>query len=928
MKNRWPFRRKRPHAADPEGVRTAAVVPRSPGPASRPAGEPTATAPATPAPADGTPGPAPTGHGTPMPAPVTQPADGHSGERSWARLEPLRSGLGRGSAPLTAAGPPVAVRPHDAMLGGPRPAGDRPAAPAGRVEGLATLVPLLPPRPVVVQAAPQPATPVPAALEPAMPQAPAPPPVLPAPPPPVRPAVVERTAVSGPGLTTASERYVGEPRPATESTHLPAWMNAGPVGSGFDLSALLSPPDAPDTPSPRPAPRPPATEPGGPVHQRRRRTLGESRRLGLGPVLAHRPAPDVPDAETRPPPEPSPAPAPMPLPHTTPSATPASVTAETRHPAAHHPPTGIIVTPGMPVRQDPAHASAASLPPAAAAPSDPVALHHRSSRRERPDRAPDDLTHSISALHGTDLADTPLHRGTGAARATESLGARAFARDAQVFLPDGQGPVETPRIRGLIAHELVHVAQQKRYGSALPPEDSPGGKALEAEALSAERYYRGDPGAPKPLVHRRPVTAAGPDPEDVRELVEEMNRHRAGASAYADAPAPARETPAPPASGPSGERHEAPPTGGGTAARPSPASGERDGEHTGPGAVASLDDLGLRGAVWTPETGLVRAGEMPDPAPAAATALAQVPVHGVQRASSEQVLEDYIAMLNHRNRNRGDAKHLGVADLDPAQQEDVEFLIERAVAHGALVQATDDEDEDDGTGWRGEAGLVFTRALTTPFGVDLDRRRRQAIRRFFAGGRSAPPGAASDVEARFDADVGDWADTEGELTPDDVGAAADGRTTAAGEPPVPPTAKVPQTSRLRSANPPGRQDGDTGPEGPGTGSASTPQDGVWPSLPWPLASLLQHVDEVRTGRAGAFAEDPAHDDGDRDGTLGPPTAAAGAETASADPSAPPHLDDDIYLERLAGRLYGHIRTRLRQELLVDRERSGRLTDLR
>ncbi|WFE63782.1 DUF4157 domain-containing protein [Micromonospora sp. WMMD714] len=46
------------------------------------------------------------------------------------------------------------------------------------------------------------------------------------------------------------------------------------------------------------------------------------------------------------------------------------------------------------------------------------------------------------------------------------------------------------------------------------------------------------------------------------------------------------------------------------------------------------------------------------------------------------------------------------------------------------------------------------------------------------------------------------------------------------------------------------------------------------------------------------------------------------------PGRPVDLDDPDDLEELAGRLYGRLRGRLRQELLVDRERSGRLTRFR
>jgi predicted nucleic acid-binding protein len=42
----------------------------------------------------------------------------------------------------------------------------------------------------------------------------------------------------------------------------------------------------------------------------------------------------------------------------------------------------------------------------------------------------------------------------------------------------------------------------------------------------------------------------------------------------------------------------------------------------------------------------------------------------------------------------------------------------------------------------------------------------------------------------------------------------------------------------------------------------------------------------------------------------------------------PDLDDPVELDELAVRLYGRLRSKLRFELLVDRERAGLLTDFR
>jgi hypothetical protein len=47
------------------------------------------------------------------------------------------------------------------------------------------------------------------------------------------------------------------------------------------------------------------------------------------------------------------------------------------------------------------------------------------------------------------------------------------------------------------------------------------------------------------------------------------------------------------------------------------------------------------------------------------------------------------------------------------------------------------------------------------------------------------------------------------------------------------------------------------------------------------------------------------------------------------PTGRPQIDtDDLDLDELAGRLYDRLRSRLRMELLLDRERAGMLTDFR
>jgi hypothetical protein len=105
--------------------------------------------------------------------------------------------------------------------------------------------------------------------------------------------------------------------------------------------------------------------------------------------------------------------------------------------------------------------------------------------------APADLARAVQQALGTDVSDVLIHRGPQATAEAKALGALAFTRDAEVFLPAEAGPLDQPVARGLLAHELTHAAQQRRLGSALPPEDSEAGAVLEAQAVDSERWTRG-----------------------------------------------------------------------------------------------------------------------------------------------------------------------------------------------------------------------------------------------------------------------------------------------------------------------------------------------------------------------------------------------------------------------------------------------------
>lgn len=102
---------------------------------------------------------------------------------------------------------------------------------------------------------------------------------------------------------------------------------------------------------------------------------------------------------------------------------------------------------------------------------------------------PDDVRRVVESATGIELGDVAVHRSPETAQVARALRAQAFTVGGEVHLPAEHGPLSDPRVRALLAHELVHVAQQRRLGAALPPEDSAYGRLLEEEALAFERTW-------------------------------------------------------------------------------------------------------------------------------------------------------------------------------------------------------------------------------------------------------------------------------------------------------------------------------------------------------------------------------------------------------------------------------------------------------
>ncbi|OLF16057.1 eCIS core domain-containing protein [Actinophytocola xanthii] len=485
-------------------------------------------------------------------APVARPSG-----RQWLTLPPLPVTVNR-PAPLVT-GPPPVLPP----LPGHRSVSGPAVAPAmGRVEGLAKVVPHVP------EPAAAPASPLPEPVRPLVhrrrvrggPPGTGPAAMVEA----TGGYVGEAREPAVPHRAPGWMRYVPEwLNQGTQSDPEPA----RPAPRAETAPKPVLPPskvvERPTTPVATQAPST-VEKPPLPERPARRPSLGQSRRLGLGAPLKHpeeQPAaesvspPSVPepvaaprvsepsapagqdpgdretgdretgdretgdrdtgdrdtgddDAEGEPPPAPPPAPPPRPaLRHPRPDPAPVPPT-----PAAPVTPRSAPPVTPQPVTRREVPAAAVPLTyrsspgrqrPRPVVPATPA-------RTAQPPRrvagyVPADLASALRGPHQVDVSSIPVHRGPEVSAEARSLGARAFARGGEVYLPDEAGPLDTPKARGLLAHELVHAVQQRTLGPTLPAVHTPAGAALEAAAVAVEHAHSGHSGhahaEPAPLLH-------------------------------------------------------------------------------------------------------------------------------------------------------------------------------------------------------------------------------------------------------------------------------------------------------------------------------------------------------------------------------------------------------------------------------------------
>jgi hypothetical protein len=157
-----------------------------------------------------------------------------------------------------------------------------------------------------------------------------------------------------------------------------------------------------------------------------------------------------------------------------------------------------------------------------------------------PEKVPADLAQAVGAATGTNVSDVPIHRGPESDEAAKSMSAKAFASEGEVHLPERHGSLAGGEGKAIAAHELAHIAQQKEFGSSLPPEDTPAGQALEQEAKEVAGAVTGKQRLPEsssaaaapPLEHARASRgSASTGSASVASAAQPLPRHEAVAVA-------------------------------------------------------------------------------------------------------------------------------------------------------------------------------------------------------------------------------------------------------------------------------------------------------------------------------------------------------------------------------------------------------------
>lgn len=623
-----------------------------------------------------------------------------------------------------------------------------------------------------------------------------------------------------PSLTVASDEFVGAAREPAVPHRAPGWMRYVPTwmeqaGPEPEQSApFVIPSNIPaNPPIPKPEPVLPdrvvevrAAAPA-PLVSRRRPSLGQTRRLGLGAPISRQE--DEPVAEQAvPPPEPRQEPPPLPQPP---------------------PPDQVTAAPLVYRAVD--------------------AQSPRVTGQVVREQVPPDLAGAVRRDRGADVADVPVFRGQAVDAEARSRGARAFAKDGAVYLPDSAGPISSGKTKALLAHELVHVVQQRTIGANLPGLSTPEGRRLEAEAVAAEHRHGGL--ADTPLIHPPHPTFDAPEPslsgaaqlattttppDPTRSHFDQEAREEIQQVAESSAHRVLEEWHAPEAQADRARRTGTPPTTGGAF-----------------GDTVSFTERRGADATSTPRTGSTSSARRRTGGGASGAATFD------REARHAQLVDEMLENLNMDRASRGEAM---LSYLDDSHLETIERQLDREEAGGARTTPSGSSARPINAAEGGAFG--DTVSFTTRSGDDL-----------LPGGRR------------------------------DSGTGASPSPTAA-------AGRLALAAALA-------QSGDSSTPTRGSGGAASRQPEI-----------------LEPGAGGAFGDtvsfqERSGDDlfrGGRRPDSGSTTGGSGSTRDMHGSEEEPIDLDRVDIEDLTARLYDRLRSRLRLELLVDRERSGLLTDFR
>ena len=153
---------------------------------------------------------------------------------------------------------------------------------------------------------------------------------------------------------------------------------------------------------------------------------------------------------------------------------------------------------------------------------------------------PPDVRRAVAQTTGQAPTSVPIRRGAAVDAEARALKADAFTRSGVIHAP-GTAPLVSLDDRRLLAHEVTHLVQQSQHGTTLPAEGSPGGQALERQAMRTESALALSPGPVVPARRGAPKPNA-PEPEAPNQQQPGDGAGRRGSSAGTPSP---REAAAP-----------------------------------------------------------------------------------------------------------------------------------------------------------------------------------------------------------------------------------------------------------------------------------------------------------------------------------------------------------------------------------------------